>query len=103
MRRCRALRKKEEALRQQKEEQELVRFAEQAEVTNSLLDTILSEVVASEPADLAVAPLLNEDVEDDGSSSWVPLQEEVGLDQPTPQATATGSGSSGDEADDEDW
>ena len=94
------MRQKEE---QEELDQELAQCAEQAEVTTSLLDTILNEVVASEPADLAVAPLLNEDVEDDGSSSWVPLQEEVGLDQPTPQATATGSGSSGDEADDEDW
>ena len=76
------MRQKEE---QEELDQELAQCAEQAEVTTSLLDTILSEVVASEPADLAVAPLLNEDVEDDGSSSWVPLQEEVGLDQPTPQ------------------
>ena len=76
------MRQKEE---QEELDQELAQCAEQAEITTSLLDTILSEVVASEPAHLAVAPLLNEDVEDDGSSSWVPLQEEVGLDQPTPQ------------------
>ena len=76
------MRQKEE---QEELDQELAQCAEQAEVTTSLLDTILSEVVASEPAHLAEAPLLNEDVEDDGSSSWVPLQEEVGLDQPTPQ------------------
>ena len=76
------MRQKEE---QEELDQELAQCAEQAEVTTSLLDTILSEVVASEPAHLAVAPLLNEEVEDDESSSWVPLQEEVGLDQPTPQ------------------
>ena len=76
------MRQKEE---QEELDQELAQCAEQAEVTSSLLDTILSEVVASEPAHLAVAPLLNEDAEDDGSSAWVPLQEEVGLDQPTPQ------------------
>ena len=76
------MRQKEE---QEELDQELAQCAEQAEVTTSLLDTILSEVVASEPAHLAEAPLLNEDMEGDGSSSWVPLQEEVGLDQPTPQ------------------
>ena len=95
---------------QQKEEQELAELAEQAEVTNSLLDTILSEVVASEPAHLPVAPSgdvrlgtsTTGDVRPASPAAAAPVvvgdkDVEVSLDGEDE------AGSSGDEGDDEDW
>ena len=94
-------------MRQQKEEQELVELAEQAEVTSSLLDSILSEVVASEPAHLPVAPSgdvrLGTSTTGDVRPASPAAAAPVVVGDEDAEDSLDDGGLSGEEGDDEDW
>ena len=94
-------------MRQQKEEQELVELAEQAEVTSSLLDSILSEVVASEPAHLPVAPSgdvrLGTSTTGDVRPASPAAAAPVVVGDEDAEDSLDDGGLSGEEGDDESW
>ena len=92
---------------QQKEEQELAELAEQAEVTNSVLDSILSEVVASEPAHLPEAPSgdvrLGTSTTGDVRPASPAAAAPVVVGDEDAEDSLDDGGLSGEEGDDEDW
>ena len=98
------MRQKEE---QEELDQELAQCAEQAEITTSLLDTILSEVVASEPAHLPVAPSgdvrLGTSTTGDVRPASPAAAAPVVVGDKVVEDSPDEGGCSGEEGDDEDW